>query len=239
MSTVPQFDILNWLDPDARIAFLGASRSRSYRAGQIIYLEGDPGSELFRVKRGAVRLSLTRPDGRQLILLHLDVGDCFGDSSLVDGGPRPQTAQASSDVMLQSLDKGAFERLRCAHSSFNDAIMQLLAAQMRAAAFQYANRTFDNLEIRVISRLLMLSPIETPEDSVGVSVVRFSQAELAQMVGASRQHVNRVIQHLVALGLVSVSYGAVHIRDRAGLVATLDGDRHQGDRLDIRQAGES
>ncbi|GAA0334639.1 hypothetical protein GCM10009087_51200 [Sphingomonas oligophenolica] len=218
------FDLLKWLDPETQAAFLRAVRHRDYRAGQIIYIEGDHGDEMFRIAHGSVKLSLSREDGRHFVLLHLEESGCFGDSSLVDGGERPQTAQASSDTRLQVLDKAAFDQLREHHPSFSYAVMRLLAFQMRSAAFHYVNRNLDNLQTRVVSRLLQMLP---PADAAGSAItLRLSQADLALMVGGSRQHVNRVIKRLEGLGLVSVSYGAISTSDRDALAALLRGDCH-------------
>jgi CRP/FNR family cyclic AMP-dependent transcriptional regulator len=226
-NNLPQgsYDMLPWMAPETRAAFLAAVRCRHYRAGQLLYMEGDAGTEMYRIRRGAARLSLTRFDGRQFVLAHLTGGDCFGDSSMVDGGLRPQTAQASEDSDVQVLDKEAFDRLRQDHRSFGDAVMRLLARQMRLAASHYANRNLDSLEARVISQLSTLARGVTGSNSVPVS-----QAELGLLVGASRQHVNRIIKSLERRGVISTGYGRIVIVDRGELGRLADENGRQGDR---------
>ena len=203
------FDMVQWMDPDSRSAFAAAVHHRRFRAGQTIYLQGDAGEEMFRIDRGSVRLSLTRTDGREIVLLLLQNGGCFGNSSLIDGGPRPQTAQAVSDVELSVLDAAAFGRLRGAHRGFDDALLRLLAAQMRAATTHYADRSLDDLRSRVIARLLLLAG--------PAPVLQLSQSELAMMVGASRQHVNKVLKQLESEKLIAIDYAAIRITDIDGL----------------------
>jgi CRP/FNR family cyclic AMP-dependent transcriptional regulator len=209
------YDILQWMTAEARRAFEGACGRRRFRAGQLIYLQGDPDTEMFRVVNGAVRLFLTRFDGRQLVLLHLASGDCFGDSSLVDGDPRPQTAQAVADTEVQTLDRHAFDRLRADHRSLSDAMMRLLARQMRSATAHYASRNLDNLEARVAFTLHSAARAVDPVSDLS----RLSQTELAALVGASRQRVNRVVKTLERRGLIRVSYGGFRVLDRDGLAA--------------------
>ena len=225
------FDILRWMDAETRSAFTAATGRRRFHAGQTIYLQGDVGEEMYRIDRGAIRLSVTRPDGREVVLLFLQHGDCFGNSSLIDAGPRPQTAQAITEVELSVLDLAAFGRLRDAHRSFDDALLKLLAAQMRAATTQYADRSLDDLLSRVIARILMSSRTAGDEkDSATKQPFRLSQSELAMMVGASRQHVNKVLKRLESANLIKIAYAGVHVVDIGGLHRLLEADCHQSDR---------
>lgn len=216
------FDMLRWMDAEARAAFAAAAHRRRYSAGQTIYLQGDPGEEMFRVEQGSVRLAVTRRDGREIVLLFLQPGDCFGNSSLIDGGPRPQSTEALTDVEVSVLDAAAFTRLRIAHRAFDDALLRLLVAQMRAAATQYAERSLDDLMSRIITRLL-LAVQASP-------TLRLSQSELAKMVGASRQHVNKALKSLEAAKLIGIDYASIQILDIEGLNAFPQGDCHLGDR---------
>lgn len=106
------FDLLQWLNDAAHTDFHEVSRRRSYAGGELIYAQGDIGTEMFRIVEGRVRLSVTRADGRELLYLLFEPGDCFGVSTLIDGEPRPQTAEASDKLELQSLGKAAFDALR-------------------------------------------------------------------------------------------------------------------------------
>lgn len=220
------------MDGPARKAFAAATHRRRYAAGQTIYLQGEVGAEMYRIVQGSVRLSVVRRDGRELVLLFLQPSDCFGDSSLIDAGPRPQIAQAIADVELAVLDIAKFRQLRRDQPSFDDALLRLLATQMRAAATQYADSSLDKLRARILARLLVSA------NSFGVTVEggvrlaqRLTQSELAMMVGASRQHVNRILKGLEAEQLIALGYGNILIRDIGALERRLDEDCHIGDRV--------
>ena len=226
------FDLLHWMDGDGQAAFAAAVHRRRFAAGETIYLQGEAGAEMYRIERGSVRLSVLRRDGREIVLLFFQPGDCFGDSSLVDGGPRPQTAQAITDVEVGVLGAAAFRKLRQTCPGFDDALLRLLATQMRAATAQYADSSLDNLRSRVLARILMSARSFGAETEGGVRLtLRLSQAELAMMVGASRQHVNKVLKRIEADGLIAIEYGNILVRDPVGLERLLDEDCRQGDRV--------
>jgi CRP/FNR family cyclic AMP-dependent transcriptional regulator len=222
------YDMFTWMEPATQSAFLAAVHLRRCGAAQVIYLEGDHGREMFRVASGGARLSCNTPDGRQLILLQLGEGDCFGGSSLVDDGPRPQTAETIGGTVLQVLSRNGYDRLLEEHPSFGRAMLQLLAKQMRAAAAHYANRNLDSVATRVASRLLLLSDDGAARGS-SPQMVRISQSELASMVGASRQHVNRALRRLQSLAMITIGYGQIEIVDSAAMSALMQ-QCHLGDR---------
>lgn len=208
-----QFDLHRWLPEDVRAAFAAMTKRRRYAAGRMIYSQAEPGNEMFRLVEGEVRLSLMRDDGRELVYLLFQPGDCFGESSLIDGGPRPHTADAQTDVVLEVVSRESFNRLRAAHPSFDSGLLRLLCGHMRLLSGYVADATLDQLPSRLASRLLA-----TARDDVdGIPTVRLSQAELGRMVGASRQTINKLLQQFRSQGLVGLSYSVVTITDQRSL----------------------
>lgn len=213
------------MDGDVAHAFSAALRRRSYVAGQLIYSQGDAGTELFRVVEGSVRMFITRSDGREVTLILFHPGDCFGDSSLVDGEPRPQSTEAQTDVTLEVLSRANFDALRGEYREFDLALLKLLARQMRVVSDQFTASNLDELPARVARRIVATGQSfgTAAVEGTGVSM-RLSQSEIATMVGASRQSVNRVLQKLQADGLIKIEYGHLLILDAPGLerVAGMD-----------------
>lgn len=148
------FDLLQWMDADVARAFKAAMFRRHYSAGQTLYFQGDPGDEMFRLISGSVRLSVSRSDGREIVHALFEPGDCFGDSSMVDGGPRPQTVEAQTDVVVDVIDMASFNRLRQAHRGFDDALLKLLALQMRFACMCFEEASLEDMSARVARRIL-------------------------------------------------------------------------------------
>lgn len=212
------FDLFQWLPLEAQNAFTLASRRMRYADGHPIFSQGEPGNEMFRIVSGSVRMSFLRLDGREALYLILGPGDCFGMRSLVDAAPRSLTTSAQSDVELQVLRRDAFERLRSQHPAVGDGLLQLISLHVRLLCEYFASSTLDDLPRRVAQRLLAQRLLEVKKpnvtDASGMQLtVRLSQSEIALMVGASRQAVNKVLQKLQSDGLISIEYGSVQIHD--------------------------
>lgn len=184
----------------------------------MIYLQGDPGAEMFRILSGSVRMSVMHDDGKEVVLGLFEPGDCFGDSSVVDGGPRPQTTMALEPVELQVLDTAACRRMGAEHPSFNTALLRLLARQMRGLSEQFALSSLDSLAVRIANRLVITARSFGVSGPDGIRLnVKLSQSELAAMVGASRQSVSKLLLKLQAEGVVRITYGGLVISDLARL----------------------
>lgn len=209
------FDLLNWTSVATRAAFVAAAGACRVPAGRLIYQQGDPGGEMFRVVEGAVRLSVSRGDGKEIIFLFFEKGDCFGVSSLIDGEPRPQTAEAVTPTVLQVIDAASFARLRESHHDFDGALLKLVTLQMRVVSLHFIEASLSDLTGRVGARLIEYArpvPGKPP-------TVRMPQNELAALVGASRQSVNRVLQQMQAHGLIAIDYNTIEIVDQERLRA--------------------
>lgn len=238
MSAAPDpssFDLFQWLPSDVRADFLGAAERRHYGKGQIIYAQGDHGDRMFRLLSGAVRLSVARADGRELLYLLFEPGDCFGVSSLIDGEGLPQTAEASETLELLVLRKPDFDRLRATYPEFNDALLRLVSRHMRLLSGLFADAHLDDITARVASRIVAASSSfgEEAEGGIGLSV-GLTQAELALMVGGSRQTVNRVLRQFQQEGLVTVRGGRLIILQLARLRSKTGGGNGLPSRVDSR-----
>jgi CRP-like cAMP-binding protein len=206
------------MEPGTRVAFESAIRRRRYSAEQVIYLQGDVGQEMYRLASGSVRLSVARSDGRQVAFLHFGAGDCFGEASLIDGEPRLQTAEAVTDLELEVLDAAALHRLRSHHRSFDHSLLRLLSRQMRFAAELYTDLALIDLTGRIARRILEAArPVDADGGAGGPLQLPLSQTEIASMVGASRQTVNRTLQQMQNEGVITTEYNKITAVDIARL----------------------
>jgi CRP/FNR family cyclic AMP-dependent transcriptional regulator len=186
---------------------------KRYRPGQLIYAQNDPGSDLFKVVSGAVQLSLTRSNGRHFIYCYFGPGDVFGESSLIDGGARPHTAEAKTNVELDVLGAAGLRRLRAAHRDMDDALLRLMTGKMRVLSEEVAGATLDNTTTRVAVKIL--------ENAKGIGrttasphqKLLLSQSDLASMLGMSRQSVSKVLQRFQQSGAIGLEYGRIQILD--------------------------
>lgn len=207
MSASP-FDLLQWLPESAREAFHAAARNRHFDQGELIYNQGDAGNQMYRLVSGAVRLSVARSDGRELLYLLFQPGDCFGTSSLVDGEMRPQTAEAHEACEVEVLDRTGFDHLRSIYRAFDDALIRLVTRHMRLLSGLFADAHLEAISARVASRILTTARSFGRPTPAGIALsVPLTQSELALMVGGSRQTVNKVLQQFQADGLVHLNGG--------------------------------
>lgn len=202
-------DLLQWLPEPVRRDFQSQSVIRSMPAGQTIFQHGESGKEMFRVLRGTVRVSMMRLDGLQMVYALLGPGECLGASSLVDGEPMPQTAEALDNVGLQVLGLAGFARLRREHRVFDDALIRHLSSRLRLFSAHMANAVLADPPGRVALRLLEVARIGPG----GELTASLTQASLASLTGASRQTINKVLKRLENDGLIHQSYGVIQLKD--------------------------
>jgi CRP/FNR family cyclic AMP-dependent transcriptional regulator len=221
MRLLKSFDIFGVMTDSAIAAFQRAAVTQRFRAGEVLYLQGDKGQRIYRIANGEVRLSFCRSDGREACYVVFGPGDCFGESNCVDGFGRPQTARARTDVCVQVVNKADIDCLRQKHESVNQALLELLAYHMRVLIELFADVSLNDLEERIARRILDAIDAAHICTSVGKIPVQLSQSELADMVGASRQSVNKILQHFCDEHLITTEYGGLVVEalDRLRLKA--------------------
>lgn len=206
------FDLTQWLDEAALVAFHQAARIHKLPPRALIYQQSDDGDEMFRLVSGSVRLSVMGADGRELLYRIFEPGDCFGTSSLVDGETRPQTAEAFEAVELQVFDRASMARLRADHPYINDALLRLLSRHMRLLSDYFAAATLDEVALRLAQRLIAAADAFGTPTNAGIALsTRLSQSDLASMTGTARQTVNRILQMFQDQGLITIEAGAITI----------------------------
>jgi CRP-like cAMP-binding protein len=206
------YDIFQWLPPDVREAFQSAARVQRFSTRDLIFAEGDVKREMFRIVSGTVRLSVARANGHEVIYTLFEPGDCFGDSTCIDGAPRSQTAEAASAVVAQVLGQGAFDRLRSDYRAFDNALLNLVTRQVRLLSVFNADSHLNDLPARVARRIVNVAGSFGVAGASGLRLsFRLPQSELAMMVGASRQSVNKVLKQFQKEGLIRTEYGSLVI----------------------------
>ncbi|MDB5702290.1 MAG: hypothetical protein JWL66_2489 [Sphingomonadales bacterium] len=212
------FDFTQWLTPDALTALSERVRLRHVPARGLIYGQGEIGDEMFRIRTGLVRLSVMQRDGRELLYQLFEPGDCFGTSTVVDGEPRPQTAEAFEDVEVEVYGRKTIDELRLMHPSINDALLRLLSRHMRLLSDYFAGFAFDELSCRLAQRIVeAIDTFGVPVEGGHGFSREITQTELSLMVGGTRQSVNRILGQFRKAGLVATHRNQLVIRNLAEL----------------------
>ena len=207
-------DLFGALPPELLAQLRDRTTLERLRRGDVIFEKGDPATSLYIVFSGRVAISARAGDGRESVISVLGPGALFGEMSLFDGGVRSAQARALTTAHLISI---AFEDVKHVLVHRPDvlwAVVRILARRLRETDEALADAMFLDVTGRTAKRLLALA------DGDDHFRMPLTQEELAGMVGASRERVNKAIALFVKLGWLEVSgRSQYHILDRAELQA--------------------
>ena len=191
-----------------RIAALG--RRRVYAEGTVIFLRGDPGDSLCGVVSGRVRISASRPGGKEVFLNIIGPGDSFGEIALLDGMARTATATAMMRTELTIIRRDQFLCLLRTEPQLAAHLIQLLCKRVRWTAQLMEDSALLSVPERIAKRLLSLAGLHGRETPNGLEIA-ISQEELAQFLGVSRQIVNQHLQSWKSKGWIESGRGNVTV----------------------------
>jgi CRP/FNR family transcriptional regulator/CRP/FNR family cyclic AMP-dependent transcriptional regulator len=208
---VPLFAELSAEELDGLAAAL---RRRRYPRGAVIFLAGDPNAQLYLIEAGRVRIGLTSPEGKEVVLTVLGPGDLFGDLALLDGQPRSASVVALEPVETAVLRRADFLDLLRRSPSAVDGLLARLAGMIRRLTDEVADLMFVDQQGLLAKKLLELAEAHGRPDDRQVEIeVPLSQDELAQMIGATRPRVNQLLGIFEAEGAITRRRRRVTIRD--------------------------
>jgi CRP/FNR family transcriptional regulator, cyclic AMP receptor protein len=191
---------------DARLDALARSlRRRRFRRNEVIFHQGDLGDSLQILASGAVKIVLPSAEGEEAIIATLRPGDFFGELALLDGAPRSATATASEASETLSLPREAFLRMLGQDTQLTLALLSGLATELRRLTGHVGELHFLDLAGRLATRLVRLAREDDPQATGRVELDwPYTQSDLAAMIGATRQSVNKLLSTLLGEGLVAI-----------------------------------
>ena len=197
-----------------RIAELAGQRS--FRAGEIVFNQGDPGDALYAVVTGKIRISAGAADGREIFLNIMEPGDTFGEIALLDGGTRTASATATMPSELVSIRREHFLGLLEREPGMALELLRLCGERLRWTSGLVEDAALLNASARLAKRLLSLGQLHG-EKTLGGMALRISQEDLASFLGVSRQVVNQYLQDWKGRDWVALGRGVITVRDEAAL----------------------
>jgi CRP-like cAMP-binding protein len=191
---------------DASATSLRASMSGvKLSRGQTLFKEGDAGDQLFVVVDGKLKLGTTSNDGRENLLSILGPGDMFGELSLFDPGPRTATATAVVDSKLLALANDQVIGWVKEHPQVSLQLLGRLAQRLRKANDVLSDLVFADVPGRVAKAIIELGERFGTQKPDGLHVNHeLTQEELAQLVGASRETVNKALADFSSRGWIKL-----------------------------------
>ncbi|HWB48483.1 MAG TPA: Crp/Fnr family transcriptional regulator [Stellaceae bacterium] len=207
------------LPPADLDALLLHARVERYPAGRAIFAKGSPGRSMMAILKGSVRISTPSPAGPDIVLTILQSGEVFGEIALIDGADRTADATAVSDCELLVLDQRDFIPFLERRADLCILFLRMLCQRLRQTDQQVEEAMFGRLDGRIAMALLRLAHAVPPDGDGGV-VLRITQQELAGMVGAARESVNKQLHVWQKEGVLRLGKRLIEIADIEAL-ATL------------------
>lgn len=174
---------------------------RRYRRGAVIFSEGEPATALHLVGDGTVRIIKRSPGGREQTLLFADVGETFAEIPIFDHGPYPAGAEAFTDTLVYALPEADVLRLLRTAPAFAESALAIFASRNR-----HLTEIVENLAFRPVIGRVARTLLDEPHEQ--------TQTEMAAMVGAAREMVNRSLHTLEREGIIQMVGGRIAIFDR-------------------------
>ena len=202
------------LDDEAALALFSAMGTIRLNKGEVLFREGDAEDRLYIVVSGKIKLGRSGSAGRENLLAVLGPGQMFGELSVFDPGPRSSTATAVTPSEVRTLEHDELMAWLTGHPEVAQGLLGQMAARLRRANDVVADLVFSDVPGRVAKQLLELAKRFGDRADDGVHVHHdLTQEELAQLVGASRETVNKALADFAARGWIRLEPRSVTILD--------------------------
>lgn len=211
-ATIPFFRDIESALIDRLIPYM---HQKTYRKGELIFLEGDQGNEIFFIGSGSVSI-YTFDKSKKVILAYLREGEYFGEMALMKPGlERSATAECLMKTKLYILGRHDFQLLIENDRNIAFHLLDYTMDRLRKANQQIFDLTFLNVKSRIIKKLLHLADqYSLEETNAFVIPVKITHQQMAEMVGAVRETVSKVLQELQDGGFIQIQDKRIRIQDK-------------------------
>lgn len=217
-AVLAQCGLFRRLSDNEREALFARARTQRYAANETIFLMGSPGDSMVAVLTGTIRISMPSPDGKEIVLAILGPGELCGEIALLDGKERTADAKAATDcnvVVLERRDVLAF------FAQYPDAwskLIDVLCERLRTADQQMAEFALSPVPVRLAKALLRLATSDgRAVDGRAIERVHLTQRELGNVIGATRESVNKYLRAWQRKGCVRIADRRIVITNRAAV----------------------
>jgi CRP/FNR family cyclic AMP-dependent transcriptional regulator len=205
-------ELLAKLPEDMRVSLAEKGTEHTLDKGDLLFQQGDPSDTLFVVLDGQVAVATRSNDGRESLVAVFEPGGLFGDMGMFDGEPRSADARALDDSRVLGIPYTDVRAALEARPELLWVVARVLAQRLRATDEALADAVFLDVPARTAKRLLELAG---DSDAVDIPM---TQEDLAGLVGASRERVNKALSLFLRVGwLEQRGRGSYRILDRAAL----------------------
>ena len=203
------------LEPEALDQLCRYAKHVTFKRGALIASKGDPGNSLYAVISGTVKISISSPDGRNAILNLIGPGEIFGEIAVLDGAPRSADATANTNCELFIIDRRDFLPFVRSQPALAMKFIELLCARLRRTSEQVEQLILKDLPGRLASALLGLAAQRKLDPAS--RTISITQQEIGEMVGMTRESINKQLGAWAARKWVRLEHGAVVVLDANSL----------------------
>jgi len=200
-------EVFGVLHRDALTELAARTRPRILRRGERLFFPGDPGDALFVVVSGRIKVVVESEDGATVVLATLTPPAVFGETAVLDGGPRSAGAEAVDPTTVLALSRDALMEVMGRVPELADVLFRAIGTIVRRLTEHTSDLVFLDLPGRVAKSVVSLATT----DGDGPAVLRMTQSDLAGLVGGSRQSVNQALATFERLGYLRVDGRAVEV----------------------------
>jgi CRP/FNR family cyclic AMP-dependent transcriptional regulator len=202
------------VEPRAVSSLTAELRPVNFPSGHTVFVEGEPGDRLYILISGKVKIGRRSPDGRENLLTILGPSDMFGELSVFDPGPRTSSATTITEVRAVSMDRETVRAWIADRPEIAEKMLRVLARRLRRTNHDLADLIFTDVPGRVAKQLLRLAQQFGTQEGDALRVSHdLTQEEIAQLVGASRETVNKALSDFAHRGWIRLEGKCVLICD--------------------------
>ena len=197
--------LFNGLNADDLRRLAGIARAVSLPEGAALFEQGEESEGLYIISSGIVRIYLTAEDGREATINLLEAGEVIGEIAILDGLPRSAGAAALTDTTLVFIPNAPFCEMIDTSPKLNRQVILMLCERLRAANGLVDQAIFHDLRHRLVMLLRQIALIHgRVEKDMATVDLDLTQGMLAQMLGASREAVNKQLKALAKEGRIAM-----------------------------------
>ncbi|HTS53236.1 MAG TPA: Crp/Fnr family transcriptional regulator [Burkholderiales bacterium] len=205
------------------------ARTRVYKPREIIVRKGEPADQFFVLLRGRAKVGTPLADGSDATINVLGPGEVFGEIAILDGRPRSATVTTLEECEMAVVDKPAFNGLLASSPSIAVKLLSVLAGRVRDLTTRIEDRAFLDVPARLAKQLLWLATHHGNSSGSAVRIdLRLSQQELGNLVGATRESVNKQLREWTRSGILRQERDSIELFDLDALRAVAESHRSAG-----------
>ena len=206
LSVLRQHQFFRDLEPEALDQLCRYAKHVTLKRGATLFSKGDPGNSLFAVISGTVKMSISSPEGRNAILNLIGPGEVFGEMAVLSGQTRSADATANTVCEMFVIDRRDFLPFVRNHPALAMKFIELLCERVRRTSGQVEQVILQDLPGRLASALLGLTERHNSDAS---RTIAMTQQEISEMVGMTRESINKQLRAWAARSWVRLEHGAI------------------------------